>query len=934
MDNEEESALNKLTRRGLLQQAGLALMASALGDLSAPASTAPAAGAGSSASLTTPFSLRCEYLQDPLGIDVAEPRLSWILSASSADARSLRQGAYQILVATSAANLEANQVDLWDSGRVNSDKTTHVAYSGEALGSRTGCWWKVRVWDQAGNPSPWTRAARWSMGLLEPSDWAGHWITGSTSLHEPEAIYLRRVYELSHVPARATAYICGLGYYELYINDERVGDHVLDPGFTNYDKRVLYVTYDVTRLLRPGKNVIGVILGNGWYHPVTPDLFGFEKAPWREPATLLANFDFEYPDGSRATLASDSSWKWSRGPISFNCVRGGVTYDARLEQPGWNGVPDGGAGWLPATETAGPKGRLRAQMEPPIRVTDTVHPVKLTEPQPNVYVFDLGVNLTGWARFEAHGQPGQKITLKYDLALNPNGTVDMKYCHSHTYGRFQTDEFVLGRRGSGILEPRFTYHGFRYVQVEGLSYRPERSSLTACNVHTDWQPAGEFSCSDPLINRMQRAIQRTLNECAHSMPGEEPTREKMGWTQDGQNTMEAALYNFHAAPVYTKYLFDMIDAQQSNGSVPPIVPTDGWGDTGPGGSPPRFSDPWWGGTLPYVALKLYEYYGDRRVLEEAYEPMKRWVQYLSSTAKGYLIDWGIGDWLEVGSDSWPKRTPVVQTSTAGYYFCAMAVVRVSKLLGRSEDTAEYEQLASNIKLSFNRHFFDSRTGLYAKDSQTAQVLPLWLDLVPEGKRGIVLERLIENIHQHSDHMTTGFVGVMPMLHGLADWGYPELAYKVAMQKDMPGFLWMVARGNTTTYESVDNLYGTDLHPFGSCIGSFLFREIAGIRPSSPGFHKVIIRPVTGNLSWAKSKYDSVCGPVSTEWSRNDRQFSLRVSIPPNTTAVVYLPANSSEAVTEGGKPLGEAKQLELLRVEADQSVVSIGSGQYDFVVTR
>jgi alpha-L-rhamnosidase len=406
---------------------------------------------------------------------------------------------------------------------------------------------------------------------------------------------------------------------------------------------------------------------------------------------------------------------------------------------------------------------------------------------------------------------------------------------------------------------------------------------------------------------MQLAIQRTLSECAHSIPGEEPTREKMGWTQDGQNTMEAAIYNFQAAPVYTNYLFDMIDAQQSNGSVPPIVPTDGWGDTGPEGLPAAFSDPWWGGTLPYVALKLHDYYGDRRALEEAYTPMKRWVEYLRSTAKGYLIDWGIGDWLEVGSTGRPRRTPVIQTSTAGYYYCVRAVVRAATLLGRADDAAAYEKLATSIKTSFNRRFLDPSTGLYAKDSQTSQALPLWLDIVPKGKRRLVLQRLIEDIHRHEDHMTTGFIGVMPMLHGLADWGFPDLAYKVAMQKDRPGFLWMVARGNTTTYESVDNLYGTDLHPFGSCIGSFFFREIAGIRPHSlaPGFRKIIIRPIAGDLSWAKARYDSVAGRVSTEWRREARQVTLRVSIPPNTSAVVFVRAKPPEAITESGRPIRE-----------------------------
>jgi alpha-L-rhamnosidase len=879
-------------------------------------------------------SLNCEYGVDPLGIDVARPRLSWVLEAVKAGERGLSQTAYQILVATSAEKLRAGVGDLWNSGKVESDASNQVAYAGPALASRTHCWWKVRVWDQAGKVSAWSEPGAWSMGLLHASDWAGHWISGSTDLDDASAVYLRHVAGLPHTPVRATAYICGLGYYQLYLNGQRVGDHVLDPGFTDYDRRVLYVTYDVTRLLRAGENAVGVILGNGWYHPITPDLFGFEKAPWRQPPTLLINIDVEFADGSRQTIASDSSWKWSSGPIVFNCIRGGITYDARLNMPGWGEPEYVDSRWRPVVPVDPPRGELKAQMQPPIRITETVRPVRLTEPQPHVYVFDLGTDLTGWARFQARGEPGQKILLKYDLMLNADGTVDMKYCHSHTYGRFQTDELILDQHGMGVIDPGFTYHGFRYVEVTGLNYRPPLASLVGFNVHTDWNTAGNFSCSNPMINRMQDAIRRTLSESAHSLPGEEPTREKMGWTQDGLNSMEAAVYNFRAAAVYTNYLFDMIDAQEPNGHVPPIVPTDGWGRTKPGGVPHAFSDPWWGGTLPYVAWKLYDYYGDRRALEEAYEPMKRWVDYLSTTAKDHLIGWGLGDWLEVGSHGRPKRTPVVQTSTAGYYFCARAVARAAEVLGETGDAQTYGRLADEIKTSFNAHFFNPATGLYAENSQTSQVLPLYLNMVPEEQRKVVLQGLIADIHKHQDHLTTGFVGVMPMLHGLADWGYPDLAYTVSMQEDVPGFLQLIAKGEKTLGESVEGAVGTRLHPFGACIGSFLFADIAGIRPdpATPGFRRIIIHPVLGNLTWAKARYDSIAGPIAVAWEHDSGRLALHVSIPANTTATVYLPAESEQSVTEGGRPLTQAPGLKFLRVEDNRVELAIGSGEYNFAV--
>ncbi len=489
-------------------------------------------------------------------------------------------------------------------------------------------------------------------------------------------------------------------------------------------------------------------------------------------------------------------------------------------------------------------------------------------------------------------------------------------------------------RGSGTLEPRFTYHGFRYVQVTGPTRRPSLASLVAFGVHTDWDSAGEFSCSNPKINQMQQAIRRTLSNSAHSMPGEEPTREKMGWTQDGLNTMEAALYNFDAAAVYRKYLFDMMDAQEPNGHVPPIVPTNGWGRTKPDGLPPDYSDPWWGGTLPYVAEKLYEYYGDRRALEEAYEPMKRWVDYLGTMAHDRLIDWWLGDWLEIGATGRPTRTPIIQTSTAGYYYCVMAVVQAATLLGMPADAVKYRSLADEIKRSFNEHFFDPTTGLYAKDSQTSQVLPLWLGMAPKDKRELVLDRLVEDLHGHNDHMTTGFVGVMPLLDGLVDWGQPKLAYVVAMQEDAPGFLQMIADGNSTMGESLDGKAGSRHHPFGACIGSFLFREIAGIRsdPSAPGFQRIVIRPVPGNLTWAKAKYESIHGSIVSDWKRESGRFMFDVAIPANTTATVYLPTNTTEAITESGRPLDQVPEVRLLRVEGNQAVVGVGSGKYSFVV--
>lgn len=894
---------------------------------------AAAAGEGAGAALQV-GQLRCEYLENPLGLDVRRPRLSWLLLSAE---RGQRQRGYQVLVASNPAGLAAGKSDLWDSGKVNSDRSIQVEYAGQPLQSRMRCWWKVRVWDRNDTVSQWSAPAVWSMGLLEPADWHGDWIgaegTPDDQQHNP-AILMRREIQIGRTLSRVTAYIAGLGYYELYVNGTKIGDHVLDPAFTNYEKSVTYVTYDLTEALRAGVNIVGVMLGNGWYHSPTPDLFGFEKAPWKSAPKQLLNIDVEYADGSRETTASDTGWKWSTGALVFNCIRAGETWDARRELTGWNRAGYDDRSWRRAVRAAPPRGRLVAQKIPPMRVTEKIQAASVREPKPGSYVFDFGVNLTGWARIEASGTPGRKIRLDYNEVLLPDGTLDTKYCHSHTYGRFQTDELILNDKGAGTLEPRFTYHGFRYVQVAGLEQKPSRENLVAYRVHTDWKPAGEFACSNDRLNLLQRAVQRTLNNSCHSIPGEEAVREKMGWTQDGQNVMESAIYNFDAAAVYTKYLHDMIDAQEPNGHVPPIVPTNGWGLTKANGAPPDYSDPWWGATLPYVAWKLYEYYGDRRAIETAYEPMRRWAEYLRGAAKDNLVDWWLGDWQEAGSSGRPRRTPIIETSTAGYFYSVREVARAAALLGKADDARKYGELARGIRESFNRQFFHPETGEYAKDSQTSMVLALWLDLAPDHARDLILKRLIENIHSWKDHTSAGFVGIMPQMYGLVDWGHSGLAYKIATQPDYPGWWQMIANGNSTLGEALDKLEGSLDHPFGACIGAWYYRALAGIRANirAPGFKEFTVKPeITGDLTWVQAAYDSIHGRISSAWTRTNEQFQLDVTIPVNTLASIYIPARGRDSVTESGEPAVRSPGVQFVRMDGGRAVFRVRSGAYKFV---
>ena len=1067
----------------------------------------PAVSAAPAAAGLAPAELRCEYQVDPVGIDVTQPRLSWTLGAVAVEARGLTQAAYQVLVAGTPEKLAADQGDLWDSGKVESDQQLHIAYAGKPLASRTRCCWKVRVWDRSGQPSGWSKPAMWSMGLFAPADWgAAKWIgaeatgasasphngyhcqlansadvakwivvdlgkaqpihavrlvparpfnypdtpgflypvrfkiecasrddfsgarpvvdcTGkdvanpgdeaqtygfkevparyvrvavtklarrdgnnfgfalaemqvmtaagnvaqnaevtafdSVELEEggwsrqrlvdgmekahpggknanpagDRALMLRKEIVLSKEPVRATAYVCGLGYNELHINGRKVGDHVLDPGFTAYNERVLYLGYDVTPLLQAGKSTLGVILGNGWFNERTDDIWAFQAAPWVAPPKLLLRIDVEYADGSSATICSDESWKVSTdGLIVYNDIRGGETCDARKAMPGWDRPGYDDSAWTNARIVPAPKGRLQAQYHPPIRAVESMRPVKLTEPKPGVYVFDLGANTAGWARLTTRGERGRKITLSFDERLNGDGTLNMAN-RGLTYGRYQTDEFILAGGGDETFEPHFTYHGFRYVQVEGLTEKPTLDSLVGILVHTDPEPAGEFSCSNPDLNRIHEMILRTQLANLHGIPTDCPHREKIGWTGDGYITMEGAIYNFRMPGFYQKWWRDMLDVQDPNGHASCIAPAPGWGRSNPDGSPHFLSDPWWGGALVRLPWKHYRYYGDLRILEEAYEPMKKYLDYAATWSPGHISWANEGDWLEVEGGGPSVRTPTQLAGTAAYFQHAKIVAEIARLLGKADDAARYSRLAEDISAAFHKKYFDAEAGLYAKDSQTAPALALTFGMTPADKRELVLARLLENITQtRKNHISSGIIGTYYVFQTLMEEGRDDVAYAMLTQKDFPGWLHMLNNGGTTVWESW-NGGGSLNHPALGSIDAWLYRGLGGIRldPAATAFKRILVKPtVVGDLTWVKCSHQSLYGKIVSNWRREAGKLHLEVTIPPNTTATVFMPTAKADEVTESGQPTANAKSVKYLRTEKDAAVYEVGSGSYIF----
>ncbi|MCX6877426.1 MAG: glycoside hydrolase family 78 protein [Verrucomicrobia bacterium] len=880
-----------------------------------------------SASVAEPSRLRCEYLVDPLGIDVAKPRLSWVIEerSQSSEDRGQKQSGYQVLVASTPESLAKDQGDLWDSGKVESDQSIQVEYSGKLLGSRLACHWKVRVWDKGGKASAWSAPAGWSMGLLNPQDFKAKWIGAPTDAPIEPAPLLRKTFSLDKKIERATAYISGLGYYELTLNGQKVGDHVLDPKFTRYDRRVLYVTYDMTRQLKNGNNAMGVMLGNGWYNYHVKNPWSFDTAPWRAKPKMLLQLEIAFADGSTQTIISDESWKYSTGPIQFDGMLSGEVYDARLEKEGWNTAGYDDSKWVAAKVVDAPKGKLSAQMVQPIRVTEVLKPVKVSQPKPGVYLYDMGQNIAGTARLAVTGPAGTEVKIQYAELLHDDGTLNPDrikvFCQS---AEFQTERYVLKGKGTEIWQSRFMYHGFQYVQVTGFPGEPKLADLEALVMHTDLENAGTFECSNELLNKIQHCTRWSYLNNFHGHPTDCPNREKIGWTGDAHVAAETGLYNFDASAAYTQWMLDFKDEQRDSGELPGIVPTGGWGYQWGGG-------PGWTSAYVLIPWYMYQYRGDIRLLAEHYENLKRYVDYLTSMAKNGIVGIDPGDWSVAKTE-----TPVEVTST-GYYYCdAVIVSKMAGILGQPDDAAKYAQLAAAIRQAFNREFLNGQTKQYANGSQTALSCALYQGLVEPADVDTVLDNLVANVEMQGNHLDCGILGTKYLLHVLANNGRADVAFKVTAQTTQPSWGYWIKQGATTLWEKWDDSDGSHNHVMFGDVSAWFFKSLAGICPdeSGPGFKKIIIKPaIVGDLTWVKCGYDSIHGRIVSNWKLDAGKLTMEVTIPMNTTATVYVPSKDAAGVTESNKLAARAQGVKFLRMENGAAVYEVGSGTYRFQST-
>ena len=869
------------------------------------------------------FNLRCEYISNPIGMDELSPRLSWQMKK---DARGSRQTAYRILVGTTNELVSDDNPDLWDSGIVESDQSVQIVYKGKPLSSGKIVSWKVKIWDEDKNESEWSSTSYWEMGLLDKNDWHGKWIGAPASLAAKEWKFpsplFRKKISISKKIRNARAYISGLGYYELYINGFKIGDHVLSPNQTNYDRRkvekwsesrignmnttVLYETHDITSFLKSGENALGINLGNGWY--IQADRF-LDSSLWYDTPRLIAQFALEFEDGSKELITSDENWKCSLSPILHNGLHAGEVYDARLEQKGWNEVGFDDSKWLNAENVRPPTGTLKAQISPPDRVTKTIIPVSVTQRKKGITRFDMGRLISGWARLKISGDKGTVIKLRFIEEFGP------------TYG--QTDTYILKGEGTEIWEPRFTWHAFRYVDVIGSPSELTVENLEGRVVNTDITRAGSFECSNKLLNQiLDNYLWTQLGNVHGGVPSDCPHRERRGYTGDGQISAKAAIYNFDMSQFYTKWLDDIRDGQNhKTGYVPNTAPyQDGGGGTA------------WGSAYIIIPWYMYQYYGDKRLLQNHFSGMKHWVEYLKNELNndGILANQGLGEWV-------PPEIVVIPpefVNTCYYFYCCNLMSKISTVLDYKEDAEYFTQLAMKAKTAINKIYFDPSNSNYGIGIQGANVFPLGFGITENQNVDAVFNNLVKNIvGKNKAHFDTGILGTPLLLEVLTAMDRADLAYTLMNQRDFPGFGYMIEKGATTIWETFQGDVSHS-HPMFGSVCQWFYQNIGGISPDQdkPGFKHVIIKPSpVSSLSFANVSYQSMYGEIKTQWKFSGEDYFLNVKIPANTSAKVYVLAVSEENVSESGKSVSKKQQVEYLKTEGKYAVYEIESGDYQFI---
>lgn len=871
--------------------------------------------------------LKCEYLENPLGIDEQKPRFTWKMESGRAGSR---QQAYQLVTGTSETAVASGKGDAWDSGNVKSGVVPAI-YNGGSLNPFTRYYWSVRVQDETGTWSDWSKPAYFETGMMEQGNWKGKWITDTYDFNVKPAPYFRKVFNADKTITSARAYIAVAGYYELTVNGSRIGDHMLDPTYTRYDRRNLYVTYDVTENLRQGENAIGVLLGNGWYNHQSTAVWYFDKAPWRARPKFCMDLRITYSDGSVETVASGADWQTAHSPVIFNSIYTAEHYDARLEQPGWD-TPDFDAkGWRTAMLTGAPSRNITAQALHPVRNVTEIPAVEMRKQGENTWLYDFGRNMAGVVKMKVSGPEGTTIRLKHVERLDSEGRADMSNIDVHyrptdDSDPFQTDIFILNGKGENEFMPKFNYKGFQYVEVTAdKPLELTKENLVAYFQHSDVPPVGHIHSSSNTLNRIWAAANASYLSNLFGYPTDCPQREKNGWTGDAHIAIELGLYNFDGITVYEKWLADHRDEQQPNGVLPAIIPTSGWGYHWANG-------PDWTSTIAIIPWNIYLFYGDTRLLELCYDNIKKYVDYIDEHYPDGITDWGLGDWVPVKS-----KTPKEFTSSAYYYVDAVILSKAAKLLNRQDDYRKYTELADKIKTAVNEKYLNRETGMYGSGLQTELSVALHWDLVPEDMRQKVAANLAKRVEADNKHIDVGLLGTKTILNALSENGYPELAWEVASQETFPSWGWWIVNGATTFFENWPLDASSDIsmnHIMFGEINAWYYKALGGIFPdeNQPGFKNIILQPnFVKGLQQFETSFDGPYGRIVSSWKRKGRTVEYHVEVPANSTATLFL---DNVSVKESGKQLNTNTFIKTAGQHNGKMVLELQAGRYSFSVPR
>ena len=863
--------------------------------------------------------LKTEYLINPLGLDEKSPRLKWKIKDPRKGAK---QKAYEIIVGIDSTDVMLGKGSHWNSGKISSDKQL-VVYDGKPLEAYQKYYWSVKIWNQDNNQISCLNPAHFEMGMMKAENWKGSWISDSRDIQKKEAPYFRKEFEIKKKIKKARAYVAAAGLYELYLNGQRVGDHRLDPTYTRFDRRNLYVTHDITPYLEEN-NAVGVVLGNGWYNHQSTAVWYFHEAPWRARPRFCMDIKVTYEDGTEDTFSSNRDWKTHSGAVIFNSIYTGEHHDALLEEKGWDrfGFEDGH--WKNIIPSTAPSQNIVAQSLHPIKNKEALFPVEMWRVNPKKYIFDLGKNIAGISEIKVKGDPGTVLRVTHSELLDDQGAIDLSniivhYRPTDDSDPFQTDIYTLSGQGLETFAPKFNYKGFQFIEVQ--SNQPielTKESIKGIMMHSDVPSVGQLSSSNPLINQLWSATNNAYLSNLYGYPTDCPQREKNGWTGDAHIAIETALYNFDGITVYEKWLADHRDEQQPNGVLPSIIPSNGWGYSWGNG-------PDWTSSIAIIPWNIYLFYGDNKLLKDCYENIKRYVDHITDISPGYITHWGLGDWVPVKS-----KTPKEFTSSIYYYVDATILAKAAKMFGKEEDHIKYSKLASKIKQTIHSRYFDSEKFIYGSGFQTELSTALFWGIVPEVFKEKVSKKLAEKVIADNSHIDVGLLGSKAILNALSENGYSDLAYEIATQDDFPSWGAWIKDGGTTLFEDwkVDEerkgAMSRNHIMFGE-ISAWFYKALGGIKPDPihPGFKNILLEPnFVKKLDHFKADFEGPFGLIKSEWEKKEGVVYYHVNIPPNSTAKLTL--NCKKIINKEG--------LKFSKTERGKFQTELIAGQYNFKI--